>query len=338
MVNVTGLLLSALPFCSYREIETNGSWVFPKALPRKAGSWDACPSTQLYTRNSRYMADDRKKFSCSGQNFQVAKFATTGCEIMQTNQSTTKLSHQRRKIVYVGDSMMRQLYVSSLCSGEYCHSLNHSQVHYVPDLFLRNDIPCDPRCATDIKFRQQKTFKHPCWACRKTGIKQNFSNYLTDTQTWHHKLPKEDIGALVIGSGAWYNSFQGIMNSTSTYMETLHAIGPILHDLNAKRGIEIFWVGLPPHNFNLTTANASMYGYEWIYFEQKDAIAKHILTPYGVTFVDTNVLTKSRKLKDPGIAADGIHWCNPGADSIPTFLNRIIFHLLAMRQLLLSPL
>eukprot|EP01032_Pedospumella_encystans_P025799 gene25799-29145_t len=94
------------------------------------------------------------------------------------------------------------------------------------------------------------------------------------------------------------------MNSTSTYMETLHAIGPILHDLNVKRGIGIFWVGLPPHNFNLTTANASMYGYEWIYFEQKDAIAKHILTPYGVTFVDTNVLTKSRKLKDPGIAAD----------------------------------
>lgn len=308
MVNVTSFLLSVLPLCTYREIETNGSWVFPKALPRKAGSWDSCPSTLLHARNSKFIADDRKKFSCNGHNLFAARFQQRGCDLQTLEQSTKILAMNRKKIVYVGDSLMRQLYVSSLCSGEYGHTLNQSQVLYVPDLFLRNDIPCDPRCASDTKLRQQKSLVHPCWACRKTGIKQNFSNYLEDANAWHHKLPQQDFSALIIGSGAWYNTFKGIMNSTSTYMETLHAIGPIFQHLKTTRAIEIFWVGLPPHIFNLTTTNASTYGYEWIYFEHKDAIAKDILTPYGVTFIDTNVLTKPRKLRDPFIAADGMHW------------------------------
>lgn len=178
----------------------------------------------------------------------------------------------------------------------------------VTDLFLRSDIPCDPRCATDPELRSQKVFLHPCWACKADGIRRDFGLYLQDTEAWHHKLPVQDTAAIVMGSGAWYNAFKGVINSTETYAETLRAVGPILQDLKSTRDIDVFWVGLPPHIFNTTTTNQSTYGYEWIFFSDKDAIAKSILTPFGVTFVDTSVLTKPRKMKDPYVAADGIHW------------------------------
>ena len=98
------------------------------------------------------------------------------------------------------------------------------------------------------------------------------------------------------------------MNSTASYIETLQTIGPIFKRLRDERDIEVFWVGLPPHGLNLSVVNASTFGYEWIYYEHKDSIAKQILRPYGVTFVDVNALVKARKLVDENVAADGIHW------------------------------
>lgn len=58
----------------------------------------------------------------------------------------------------------------------------------------------------------------------------------------------------------------------------------------------------------MSTHDASVPGYEWVYYSEKDAVAKAILEPYGVIFIDNNKLTKPRKVHDPSIAADSIHW------------------------------
>ena len=308
MYNISQLLFTLLPLCNYREIENNGLWVFPKSLPHKVAAWDSCPETQLQIRNQRQSSDDRSKFSCQGQIIKSAYYKTDGCDMLSLEQSSKAIAHSNKKLVYVGDSLIRQLHTAALCSGEDCQSLNRTQMKLITDLFLRSDIPCDPRCAVDKEFRKQRKFLHPCWACRRDGIKKDFKGNLVDPTAWHRKLPKEDTLGLVINSGAWYNSFKGVMNSTATYAETLHTVGPILQNLREMRNIEVFWVGLPPHIFDLTTTNSSTYGYEWIYYGEKDKVAKDILSPYGVTFVNTDVLTKPRKLRDPFIAADGIHW------------------------------
>lgn len=176
------------------------------------------------------------------------------------------------------------------------------------DIFLRGDIPCDPRCLTDPAFRQQEMIglRHPCFACLEKDPR-DFSNYASNPEEWHHRLPT-DTTAIIIGSGAWYNLYKGIMNSTFTYAETLHALGPVFLHLQKTRGIDTFWHGLPPHNINISVQNSSDYGYEWIFFTEKDYIAKTILEPYGVTFLDTDRLTKARKARDPWVAADGLHW------------------------------
>ena len=73
-------------------------------------------------------------------------------------------------------------------------------------------------------------------------------------------------------------------------------------------GIDVFWIGLPPHNQDIKTAVAEDYGYEWLLFDEKDRIAKSILEPYGVTFIEQGSLLKRRKKLDPSISPDGLHW------------------------------
>ena len=85
-------------------------------------------------------------------------------------------------------------------------------------------------------------------------------------------------------------------------------LGPVFQSLKINHSIEVFWLGLPPHNVDLTKMNETDYGYEWIHFEEKNAIAKSVLEPYGVTFIDTHALLERRKRLDPRISADGLHW------------------------------
>jgi hypothetical protein len=247
------------------------------------------------------------KFSCSDRHYRKAVYQTPSCKFLRLEETSKLLVQYNFTVAYAGDSLPAQLYTNAMCSAETHGFSMASHTYFLHDIFLRNDIPCDDRCLTNTTFLSQKTFKHPCWGCRN-GTRHDYKAYLNDPKTWHNRAAALNVSALIVGNGAWYNSFQGIINSTSTYIETLQTTGPILQYLRERHGTHVLWLGLVPPNVDVTKMNETDYGYEWIHFEEKDALAKSILEPYGVTFIDTNMLLKSRKKLDPWVSADGMHW------------------------------
>jgi hypothetical protein len=301
--NVLGLLY----LCSHSQIHHDGSWSYHNRVPAKYNPWKTCPQTDELVLADKFLLDEKRKFSCEDRHYRKAVFQTPSCKFLRLEETSKLMIQHNFTVAYAGDSLPAQLYTNAMCSAETHGFSMASHTHFLHDIFLRNDIPCDDRCLTNTTFLEQKAFKHPCWGCRN-GTRYDYHAYLQDPKTWHNRAAAMNVSALVVGNGAWYNSFQGIINSTSTYIETLQTTGPILKNLHEQYGMHIFWLGLVPPNVDVTKMNETDYGYEWIHFEEKDALAKSILEPYGVTFIDTNMLLKTRKKLDPWVSADGMHW------------------------------
>ena len=297
---------TALSLCSYKDIHTNGGWMFHRKTLKGYDPWLECPETGNWANNDEYFADERRKFTCLGQPYNHATFHIPTCELLQLDHTLKYIQQENISIAYVGDSLGGELYVSTRCASERISNSISSQFPFFLETFLRDDIPCEEKCLTNSTLRALPIFKHPCWAC-KNGIRKSFHDFLDDPKSWHNRIRNMNITAVVVGSGAWYNTFQGIMNSTATYIETLQTFGPIFQNLQ-QHGTQIYWIGLPPHLVDITTMNETMYGYEWIHFEQKDNLARNILEPYGVSFIDTAHLLKTRKIHDHNCTADGLHW------------------------------
>ena len=300
-------LAKYLPLCSYLNI-FNGNWTF-SAAPRKVNAWASCPLYQQgIIQLDSYARHHEGKFSCLDLIHTKATYRAHECNILPIRDSFQAVASTNKAIVYIGDSLIMQLYLAAQCSAELFGVSQTLKSVVIQDLFLRNDIPCDPRCLTNETFRLQDTWVHPCWACR-SGKRKEFSTFETDPDSWHNRLPSSPLSAVVLSSGAWYNTFKGIINSTATYIEMLHKVGPILRSINKVRSAEVFWVGLPPIVIHPGHDNETRaYMYEWIAYADKDRIAKEILQAYGVNFIDTDRLTRYRKFIDLNTSADGMHW------------------------------
>mmetsp|Transcript_2182 Transcript_2182/g.3429 ORF Transcript_2182/g.3429 Transcript_2182/m.3429 type:complete len:363 (+) Transcript_2182:94-1182(+) len=351
------ILSKFLPLCSYSDVIRNGSWEinYGRQLPYLYDPWQQeCPKLLSTIQNHTYYMDQRGKYSCLKSQYSAAHYLSlNGCNILPLKVSLEFLNtnhnyqlsipvpiqvphvngmNNQKAVVYVGDSLIAQMYLSMQCWMET--SLSHTYMsryfHLVHDLFLRNDLPCDSRCEHNATFRNQHVFLHPCWSCRD-GIRHSFRDFYADTYSWYNRLPNENVSTLIIGAGSWYNAFKGLINSTKTYEEMLHKMGNVFQRLRRERGTEVFWVGLPPVSLN-GNLSSSLFSFEWKFFRDKNVMAKRILEPMGVHYIDTMGLTSERKRVDPAVSADAVHWCSPGKHSIPTFLNEIIYHILARKK------
>ena len=93
-------------------------------------------------------------------------------------------------------------------------------------------------------------------------------------------------------------------------------------------GIKLFWIGIPTVPMN--DGNRKRKGINWAYYTSKNEEARKKVEAAGGIFVDIAPSTEQRKLADDLITIDGYHWCNPGPTSITSFINQVIFHLLAL--------
>jgi len=109
---------------------------------------------------------------------------------------------------------------------------------------------------------------------------------------------------LIIGTGAWYNSYSGVEDSNDEYATTLRMLGPMLRFLRHERGIDSYLLPLP-----LPTGPESLVQYEWGRFETKNRLAELILTPFEVTYLDFADALRDLKDMNPQIAfSDHLHW------------------------------
>lgn len=236
-----------------------------------------------------------------------------------------------KRIVYIGDSLVTETYLAAKCLLEHHHLTSYIDVSYSGEVFLRDDIPCDPMCINNatMYLPYQGQLRNPCWACAD-GRLRTWAEFVKRPSSWVNRVPNDTI-AVVMGGGTWYNGYKGLIDPSAAYYDTLSKLRPILKEWITDRGITVFWQGLVPTiPEQLVSLNVTeLYG--WAYFDEKDLMAKTMLEPIGVQFVNVSALTRERKRMDIKLNADPIHWCNPGVHSIPAFLNHVYFHLLASR-------
>lgn len=247
--------------------------------------------------------------------------------------SKNEKQKKSKRILYIGDSLVIESYVSAQCLIEQYQFSKELQVSVNASVFLRDDIPCDPKCLTNATLVRinRNNLRNPCWGC-VDGKPRSWEKFLKHPNSYVNSIPDDTI-AIVIGSGTWYNNFKGLIDSTAVYTDTIRKLRPIVKSWVRERNIMVFWQGLPPVNpEHIKQLNGSDY-FGWSMHYEKDRIAKSILEPVGAIFVNVSALSKDRKQLDVNISSDYIHWCNPGAFSVPSFLNQVYFHLIAKHYL-----
>lgn len=214
-----------------------------------------------------------------------------------------KQQHQLRRnhIYYVGDSLSAQMYIAGQCMMEELGYNKEFNLTWIPELFLRHDIPCQDQCINNPSlYSKHKELHNPCSGCPE-GKRITF-DYMKIPGYWYNRITNDTM-AMVIGSGAWYNGHKGIINSDIVYEETMKMIAPMIQDLIQNRNIPVFWLGLPPNGND--TVNIF---YEWSRYRNKDNLARKHLEPLGVIFLDNMLLANQRKRADPHLNPDDFHW------------------------------
>eukprot|EP01041_Mallomonas_annulata_P007279 gene7279-14837_t len=272
-------------------------------------------------------------------------------------QPNSSFPSYKRSVVIIGDSLLGQLYTASRCQIENIgYNNNELPIYYINDKFLRSDLPCSKSCSAPKEYTTTTTNNNnnsnntistktnkldwrrnlTCLACDKNGNRRNISKMSLDDQyPWLKTLPN-NTGTIVIGSGAWYNYFQGFINVANDYIEALKRIGPILSMLINKRRIHIYWLELPPMILSLEHKKSTNKDFGWQSFQIKNQMAKEILKPFGVHFLAINNILYQRKIHDDHITFDNLHWCTPGEHSIPSFIFSMLMHIEVITELTVS--
>jgi len=301
------------------------------------GLYNQCPNTFNNIMNS-HLKDQLYKYSC--KHYLNATYYTNNNCIILNQLESLKLYHHFKikshhhfvipKIIIVGDSLSGQLYIALKCILE-SNNIN-IKLDYLLELFYLPHIPCNDQCLYDNDFRQKNAINiiNPCAAC-PSGIRKNFTldkiyykNFTKDY--WYNKVTP-DTRILVLGGGSWFNYYRGFINSTDTYKQMLLFVGKLVLKIKHERirSLEVYWIDLPPiiPGFNKVYPE-----YEWGNFQEKNDLAKQILPNYGIHVLDTSHALYSRKRDDISISEPStLHWCNPGQESVPTFIATTILHL-----------
>jgi hypothetical protein len=264
-------------------------------------------------------------YSCNGTL--KAVFAPV-CEVPPISLLLQRLQNRmqlagKHKVLFVGDSLMYQLYHTTHCQLELAN-MSAFGLHMVQNFYLRSGIPCNAACSQESKPRSRLG---PCSGC----VTSPYTSEL-DEKNWLNKLLTNDYYALVISTGAWYNTHKGLADPFEEYKRTHAYLAPRLRDF-AARGSKILWVGLPPCGrrcdpaFGALKASATSFGHTS--FDSFDEFAaKHIadLNIKSAHFINVSQATWGRKIIDPGSSPDGLHWCNFNTYSVPQLLLSRIFY------------
>lgn len=281
----------------------NGSWHFAANTPAFYNPWKECPV--ISSGNGTVVKELKAKYTCFNQPFRTASYLPSNCKILTVVESMHSILQDNgsKKIVFVGDSLTRQLYFAALCTLEF-HKIPSSTIDYIPEIVLRDDYPCHDICignSTVLEYFRGSLFDR-CKAC-PDGIRRpyNSSNIL-----WLRKITS-NTAYIVLNTGAWYNVFKDV-GGPEEYNTTLHRVGQACEGFHTSSGILCLWLSMPPVPVNHTEPSIHPYHPDWPNYPPRNQWAKHILSQYGVIYIDIETLLMQRKVMNPNITADGLHW------------------------------
>lgn len=337
--------------CSLSAIYS-GKWYFDHGQTLISNPWEECPI--LGSVSEVKVKSHKHKYSCLTRPYLPASYEPFECTLLNIHDSMrfvhASFNHStRRKIVFAGDSFIQQLALSANCTAE-SFKFHNFELCPIWSEFLRDDYPCEDQCVYNETFRNElmsNKFSR-CLACTN-GIR---SKYNTSGQSWLHHVSVNQTAAIVLGSGAWYNAYLTV-GDPNIYNDTLNKVGRACQFFQQHHGIPCFWIGLPPVSIQYAEyPSYSSLLSKFSIYPTYNRWAQFILQQYGVTFINIEMLLTQRKSVSPNVSVDGVHWwwvvlflilmlllnlflqlcSNPGINAVPTFINRVIFHLLATKE------
>lgn len=317
------------PSLCNRDNVYKGDWSTNRSHDGRSTAYYLCPKTHRYVATQRSLVHQLKKYSCQEQAPGRAEF-NRSCELLPFPKSSALLKDNNEFVTLIGDSLMAQLYISLLClSEQYDFPVTRMKFH--SELFMRPDIPCKDQCLTNSTFLRQAgtgILYNPCAAC-KNGVKISFNaSFFRSGKGWPSQISPRTT-TLLLGSGAWHHD-------PVIYQDMLHGIRFFLNSLTS-RGVKVYWLDLPPMDMYATVEPDKYEYFGWNKFSTYNTKSREILEPSGVIFLNTSEATRSRKILEPTIASDYMHWCNPGQYSVPSFIAETFFHLIAIAGNTASP-
>jgi hypothetical protein len=330
-------------FCNLHNI-FNGSWTYGDIIHVPSNPYQHCPLT-LQSLSQTTLKDQPNKWSCLNSSYYSARYSPYSCEIRSLSHSLKLLSNHH--LTFIGDSLMGEMYIALSCAIEQhnrpppsppLHSpyspIRHPPpqsltLQFIHELFLRPDFPCHPKCLTNFTFREEQKHSgliHQCFQC-SNGTQTFFNqSYLHNPKYWPSKVKNSNTTSVLLSVGAWYNYFHHIYQPLVVYTQTLQKNLPIIHQLKFHHGILFYWLDVPPMP-SCSEEWCQLFG--WDLYEKFNFIAKKILEPAGVIFLNTSQFTRARKEFDSNITdLFHLHWCNPGDDTVPVMLMEMYLHLL----------
>lgn len=337
--------LEAIPHCN-RDNIYHGTWHYDRYMLVDQSPYHACPKTRERILSMPKLKNQVTHYDCLNRIYHHAEYiphaSTTSideknetssslltCYIRPIESSLRLLYKRKLKIYFIGDSLMGQLYIAFLCNSEIYGYFDKISSQFIGDVFLRPDIPCDPRCRIDKDFLESENAKgihHLCAGCPEGIYHELNQSYPYISQFWPSMI-RNDATHVVIGTGSWYAGSRKLLSSEEEYNRTLATIKPILVNFSkAPYHMSISWLDLPPMVYT-PPPYEDLFG--WNYFFTFNTFAKEAFQDTPIRYLDTSRATRSRKMTDRNITDDfHHHWCNPGHNMIPTFQIRTYLHLI----------
>ena len=287
--------------------------------------------------DKKYNFTDSPALKYSSCSYKEAYFISNhNCDILNITQSIHLLLLQKNNqynklhVTIIGDSLSLQHYYSLLCNIERLKLENLIEIKLISSTTLRNDLNCDTKCYTDKYWHTNDHLKQFCVGCLNPNSTKHENMNYSFIKNWNEEYEKNILLTksmneikikyiIIIGTGAWYNEPLMIgHNSTEEYSLMLLKTGKILHNYYKLYNITSIWLPLPP-------IIELKQQYLWNKFQLRNIEAIKILKNYNIiTF--SNELLRQRKIDDNKISTDGMHYCNLGYTSVPTFNLELIFH------------
>lgn len=271
------------------------------------------------------LVDEGRHYS-KCKNYSTAIFVPNRCHLMHFDKSLAVLNRVlgNYSIVFMGDSLGRQQFEAATCDTVNEVSQKFS---FITSHFIRQDLPCKSECQNvtyqRIQMEKENNFCKQCNVL-PIGVPIAEAQQRLMEIFFKEQFPP-NMRVLIINSGAWYNYHKGLIGLPE-YEEMLHLLAPIVGNM-VQNGRLVAWMPAPISNDDKDMANF----YGWSDFDKYNKLAKFLLAPLGVLFVDNmEDILHVRKLEDPRISSDALHWCNPGIGTIPSFINQVYFHFMAL--------
>lgn len=235
----------ALPPCTSLASAQRGSWELSDVLDT-SGAPPANASSNFCAVESSHRCPARRR----------GVFISTECVTRPVEASLALLGNAT--VVFVGDSLTRQLRDTIDCSSEHFGN-SRITTEFWRSFFLGHPgTPCHAeRCSNDTFLSSCLAFDKDCgvtcsgcaaalaaWALIGTPqASESVSDFGT---AWVERAEhRADVRFVVFGTGAWWSPFHGLADPLRQYAAMLAWLEPVLLRL-VVAGKRLIWMGSPP--------------------------------------------------------------------------------------------